>query len=168
MIRRSLLRFMCAWKESDTMTKKLEEYIETIYELQREAEEDHVHTNEIAKRLGIRAASVTEMVQKLSKMELVNYIAYYGVSLTLRGQEMAKKLMEMHKTLAEFLEIIGVNSKDAEIDACQIEHHVSPQTMKQLNKFVEFVHTSPRDPKWLEHFEHFCQTGERLRCEKVC
>ena len=75
------------------------------------------------------------------------------------------QLMEKHRTLADFLEIIGVDRSDADIDACQIEHHVSERTMERLHKFVEFVRSAPRDPKWLEHFEYFCRTGERPECD---
>lgn len=144
-------------------TKTAEEYIEVIYALQKKSH--HVHTNEVASTIGVAPPSVTEMLQKLDNKNLVNYVPYHGVTLTADGEKMAKELMDKHKTLAEFLEIIGVDRKDADIDACQIEHHVSSQTMKQLNKFVEFVREAPQDPKWLEHFKHFYKTGERLRCE---
>lgn len=145
-------------------TKTVEEYIEVIYALQKR--HGHVHTNDLASTLGVAPPSVTEMLQKLADEKLVNYVPYHGVTLTKDGEKMAKELMQKHKTLADFLEIIGVYRKDAEIDACQIEHHVSTQTMYQLNKFVEFVRDAPRGPKWLEHFKYFCKTGERLRCEK--
>jgi DtxR family Mn-dependent transcriptional regulator len=145
-------------------TKTIEEYIEAVYALQKKY--GHVRTSDVASTIGVAPPSVTEMLQKLDNKNLVNYVPYHGVTLTLDGEKMAKELMRKHKTLAEFLEIIGVDRKDADIDACQIEHHVSPRTMKQLNKFVEFVRRAPQDPRWLEHFKHFCKTGERLICEK--
>lgn len=145
-------------------TKTVEEYLEVIYTLQKK--HGRVHTNDVASTIGIAPPSVTEMLKKLDNKNLVNYVPYHGVTLTADGEKMAKELMRKHKTLAEFLEIIGVDRKDADIDACQIEHHVSPRTMKQLNKFVEFVRNAPQDPRWLGHFKHFCKTGERLRCEK--
>lgn len=145
-------------------TKTVEEYIEVIYALQKG--HGHVHTNDLASTLGVAPPSATEMLQKLADKNLVNYVPYRGVTLTKDGERIAKELMRKHKTLGEFLEIIGVERKDADIDACQIEHHVSPKTMSQLNKFVEFVRDAPQDPKWLDHFKYFCKTGERLRCEK--
>ncbi len=149
------------------MSKKtVEEYIEVIFALQKK--HDHVRTNYVASAIGVAPPSVTEMMQKLNNKNLVNYVPYYGVTLTSDGEKMAKKLMKKHKILAEFLVIIGVDKKDADIDACQIEHHVSHRTMKRLNKFVEFVRDAPQDPRWLEHFKHFCKTGERQRCEKRC
>ena len=145
-------------------TKAVEEYIEVIYTLQKK--HGHVHTNEVASKIDVAPPSVTEMLQKLDKKNLVNYVPYHGVTLTSEGEKMAKDLMLKHKTLAEFLGIIGVDKEDAEIDACQIEHHVSSRTMEQLNKFVGFVKNAPQDPRWLEHFKHFCKTGERLNCVK--
>ena len=145
-------------------TKTIEEYIEVVYTLQKK--HGQVHTNDVANALGVAPPSVTEMLQKLNNRNLVDYIPYHGVTLTRDGKKLAKELMQKHKTLAEFLEIIGVDRKDAEIDACQIEHHVSSRTMKQLNKFVEFVREAPQDPRWLEHFKHYCKTGERRICSK--
>jgi DtxR family Mn-dependent transcriptional regulator len=142
-----------------------EEYIEVIFGLQQK--HGHVHTNDLASELGVAAPSATEMVQKLAEKKLVNYTPYRGVTLTKDGEKIAKELIRTHRTLAEFLEIIGVHKKNAEADACQIEHHVSNQTVKQLNKFVEFVRDAPVDPIWLGHFRHYCKTGERLICEKA-
>ncbi|MEE9150925.1 MAG: metal-dependent transcriptional regulator [Thermoplasmata archaeon] len=141
--------------------KTVEEYIEVVYALQKK--HDYVHTNDLASTLGVSPPSATEMVQKLADEGLVNYKPYHGVTLTKDGEKMAKDLTKKHNTLAEFLEIIGVEREDAEIDACQIEHHVSSQTMKQLNKFVEFVRNAPSDPRWLENFKRFCKTGKRQR-----
>lgn len=145
-------------------TKTIEEYTEVIYALQQK--HGHVHTNDLASTLGVAPPSATEMLQKLADRNLVNYVPYRGVTLTKKGEKMARELKQKHKTLAEFLEIIGVEKKDAEMDACQIEHHVSPQTVKQLNKFVEFVRDAPQDPRWLAHFKKYCETGKRPKCER--
>ena len=145
-------------------TKTIEEYIEVIYTLQKK--HGHVHTNDVASTLSVAPPSVTEILQKLSELNLVNYVPYHGVTLTKDGELLAEELMEKHETLAEFLEIIGVDRKDADIDACQIEHHVSSQTMEQLNKFVKFVRADPEDPRWLEHFKQFCKTGKKTKCGK--
>ncbi len=142
-------------------TKTIEEYIEVIYTLQKK--HGHVHTNDVASTLSVAPPSVTEILQKLSEQDLVNYVPYHGVTLTKDGEQLAEGLMEKHETLAEFLEIIGIDRNDADIDACQIEHHVSSQTMKQLNKFVKFVRADPKETKWLEHFKHFCKTGKRTK-----
>jgi DtxR family Mn-dependent transcriptional regulator len=145
-------------------TKTIEEYIEEIYILQKK--HGHAHTNDLASSLGVAPPSVTEMLQKLSEKKLITYVPYYGATLTKDGVKMAEDLLERHRTVADFLEIIGVDRKDAEFDACQIEHHVKPGTIEKLNVFVKFVRDAPRNQIWLEHFKHFSETGERLKCEK--
>ncbi len=145
------------------MNKTIEEYIEKIYVIEKK--NGRARTGVIALEMGIKDSSVTEMMQKLEERGLVEYEPYYGVTLTNSGKEIAHELMKRHKVIADFLEIIGVKRELAEIDACQMEHHVSAKTMDRLEKFVEFINDAPKNPKWIEHFEHYLETGERMECE---
>lgn len=138
--------------------KTIEEYIEIIYVLEKK--EGCAHTGVIASEMGVKPSSVTEMLQKLQKEGLVEYKPYVGVELTGSGLKKARQLMKKHRTLADFLEIIGVHREIAETDACRIEHHVSPATMSRLEKFVDYVQNAPQTPKWLERFEHYYKNGE--------
>jgi DtxR family Mn-dependent transcriptional regulator len=132
------------------VSRIIENYIETIYEL--ESKSGTAHTGDIASLLDIKPASVTEMMQKLSDMQLVKYEPYHGVSLTPKGKRIAKELMQRHETLAKFLIILGVDEETAESDACQIEHHVTPKTMRRLTNFVEYIDSSSEEPRWLKEF----------------
>lgn len=142
--------------------KTIEEYLETIYVLQKS--EGRAQTGKIASVMNVKPPSVTQILRKLEDRGLVNRGRYYGTTLTNNGRETAKALMKRHKIIADFLEILGVKRELAEVDACQIEHHVNPETMEKLKKFVDFVHKAPRDPKWIQHFKEFCETGERSQC----
>lgn len=142
--------------------KTTEEYIETIYTLEKK--DGKARTGMIATVLNVKPPSVTEMLQKLQEQGLVKYQIYIGVKLTPKGKEIAQKLIRKHELIGNFLKIIGVEKEMAEIDACQIEHYVSPNTMECLEKFVEFVQEAPVCPKWLEHFQDFCDTGNRNEC----
>ena len=142
--------------------KTIEEYVEVIYTL--EMRSGRAHTTDIASILNIKPPSVTEMLQKLHDIDLVIYEPYRGAKLTPPGMKMAQELMQSHKTLVEFFEIIGIDNETAEVDACQIEHHVAAKTMKQLNKFMEFIQEAPYEPMWLKHFEYFDKTGKRKKC----
>jgi DtxR family Mn-dependent transcriptional regulator len=142
--------------------KTIEEYVEVIYTL--EMEFGRAHTSNIALKLNIKPPSVTEMLQKLHDMDFIIYEPYRGAKLTPSGMKLGQKLMQSHKTLTEFFEIIGIDKETAEVDACQIEHHVTPKTMKQMNKFIEFVQNAPCEPIWLKHFKYFDKTGRRKNC----
>ena len=51
---------------------------------------------------------------------------------------MAKNLERKHRILAKFFfEVLGVDKKIAERDACEIEHHVSKETIEKLIEFIE-------------------------------
>ncbi|MBN1677685.1 MAG: metal-dependent transcriptional regulator [Candidatus Thermoplasmatota archaeon] len=108
---------------------------------------------------------MTEMLRKLQEDGYVEYEPWKGTKLTPSGKKVALRLMKTHKTIADFLEIIGIERELAEIDTCQIEHYVSPQTMARLTKSVRFVSLAPQEPKWIKHFNQYVRTGERPDCE---
>lgn len=138
--------------------KTVEEYIETIHAL--ELTEGRAATGRIARDMGVKPSSATEMLQKLQKEGLLQYESYAGATLTDAGRRLAVELMGKHRAIADFLEIIGVRRSVAERDACQMEHHVGRETMEQLEKFVQFAGLSSRDSIWIESFRRFCQTED--------
>ena len=116
--------------------EKVEEYIEIIYELEKNNK--IANTGKIASKLEIKPGSVTEFLQKLEKMGLIEYEPYYGVKLTSKGEKLAKNLERKHRILAKFFfEVLGVDKEIAERDACEIEHHVSKETIEKLIEFIE-------------------------------
>ena len=117
------------------ITKVVEEYVEVIYTLERK--HNIANTTNIATLLDVKPASVTEMLKKLDGMKLVNYRPYKGATLTQKGITMAKELSKKHRTLANFLKLVGVDNEIAELDACQIEHIVTQQTLEKLKEFVK-------------------------------
>jgi DtxR family Mn-dependent transcriptional regulator len=135
--------------------KTIEEYIETICVL--EQREGRAQTGMIASRMGVKPPSITEMLQKLEREGLIHYESYTGATLTSSGKKMARELMQKHRVIADLLEILGIDHKLAETDACEIEHHVSPETLKRLEQFVEFARNDPVTTKSLGRFRITCQ-----------
>jgi len=117
--------------------KTIEEYIETICVL--EQRNGRAQTGMIASRMGVKPPSITEMLQKLEREGLIQYESYNGAILTGSGKKLAREMMQKHRIIANLLEILGIDRELAEVDACQIEHHVSPETLKRLEQFVEFA-----------------------------
>ena len=146
------------------ITESIEDYLKTIYILSER--QGFVKTSDISSALKVQPPSVTEMVQKLNKMGYVSYEKYRGIKLTEKGKKIAENVYNRNKTLLNFLEIIGVDRKIAEKDACRIEHDLDPVTMNRLMKFVRFVQSSPRTPIWLEHFRYYMRTGKHIKCEE--
>lgn len=115
--------------------KTVEEYIEVIYLLQNEKE--YAHTTDIANKMSIKPSSVTEMLQKLDTNGFIKYHCYKGARLTKKGERIANELETKHCAIAEFLLMLGVDKENAETDACEIEHHVSDETIERILQFVK-------------------------------
>lgn len=143
-------------------SESVEDYLEAIYTIQRT--KGYARTTDIKRLLGHSAASVTEMFQKMDREGYVNYEKYGGVTLTKEGLRIAVLVSTRHRILTNFLEILGIPSEIATDDACKIEHSVHQETMERLTRFVEFVQSGPENPRWLDHFQEFWETGKVVNC----
>lgn len=133
--------------------KTKEEYIEIICLLERER--GKAQTGMIAEAIDVKPPSVTEMLRKLEQKGLITYEPYAGAKLTPAGEEMGRELRKRHRTFADLLEHLGVSAQIAEADACQFEHHVSPETLEHLRLFLEFLRESPEGRRSLAAFGEF-------------
>lgn len=150
------------------LTRSAEDCIEAIYKLIKER--GYARISDISLILDVQPPSVTQMAQKLKDQGLVAYERYRYIKLTPNGEKLAKSVAYRHRTLTEFLKMLGVNEEMAEEDACRIEHYLHPETMERLTKLVEFIRTAPRRPEWLKHFKYYFKTGKRPRAckEETC
>ena len=138
----------------------MEDYLEAIATL---TEEDSVaRVKQIGHMLDVKMPSVTSALKKLSEQGLVNHEKYEYVKLTTRGSRVAKNVVHRHETLRRFLsEILKVDLKVAEQDACRMEHAISPTSMERLTRFVEFVLTHPKgEPERLKDYNYHLEHGE--------
>lgn len=143
-------------------TKTIEDYVELVYNLEKNKKP--VHTNDVASALNINPASVTEIFQKLSREGYLHYKRYSGASLTRKGKELAIKTKNKHDSLTEFLAILGVEKGIAEKDACEMEHILHPSTVDIVVKFVEIVNQCKVTPFWLNRLKQYIETGKLPEC----
>ena len=137
----------------------MEQYLETIYELQERSGSASV--TDIAEAKGVKAPSVTYILRKLKKLGLVNYTKYRSASLTPEGVKIAQRLEKAHRTLKWFFCLLGIDEEIADADACEFEHIAHPKTVEKLTEFVDWVKSAPKDPLWLEHFREYQRNGTR-------
>jgi Mn-dependent DtxR family transcriptional regulator len=113
-----------------------EDYIETIYLLKKK--KGFVRSIDVANELGFSRPSVSRAVGILKDNGLILVQSDGELVLTDEGLKTAKKVYEKHTNLTKFLMITaGVSEEIAEIDACRIEHIISPETFKGIKKFVK-------------------------------
>jgi DtxR family Mn-dependent transcriptional regulator len=143
------------------LTASMEDYLETILIIGLEKKVTRV--KDIAKYLDVKTSSVANAIKILSEKELVHQEPYGYVELTQKGILMAKEIYERHKTLYKFFhEILGVGSKVAEQDACEIEHHIHKETLDRILKFIQLVETCPEgEPLWLSSFHYYVKHGKK-------
>lgn len=147
--------------ETKGLTAGMEDYMEAIVDLA--GKKKVVRVRDIAKEMNVKMPSVTEALKNLAKNKLVNHEKYECVELTSEGSRVARRVRNQHNILFDFLTgILNIDSRVAEKDACQMEHVVSPSTLKKLFSFIEFVRTCPiGEPDWLRNFEYYSQHGQR-------
>jgi Mn-dependent DtxR family transcriptional regulator len=136
-------------KENELRTDRMEDYLEVIYELIQQ--KGYATTADISKYLNVSSPSVTKMVKKLDENRYLVYEKYRGLSLTTEGIHIAKNMQEKHSLFVEFLKIIGVDDETAHIDAEGIEHHLHPQTIRKLERFIMVL--KKRDSKLIEDLQ---------------
>ena len=124
-----------------------ENYLKAIYHLSKD-ENGTVSTNALSESLNTKAASVTDMLKKLSEKALINYEKYQGVTLTSAGKEKAIDIIRKHRLWEVFL-VDKLNFKWDEVHdlAEQLEHIHSEKLINQLEEFLDFPETDPHgDP----------------------
>ena len=140
------------------LTPNMEDYLELIYNLEKEKKV--VRVRDIAKGMKVKMPSVTSMLNTLVQRELINHEKYEYVELSKKGAKIAGEVARQHEVLFSFLtEILGIDPKIADEDACKMEHAVSRTTLKKLAQFMEFMGTCPRiGPGWLQYFNEYCKS----------
>jgi DtxR family Mn-dependent transcriptional regulator len=109
-----------------TLTISIQDYLKHIYELTENGEV--ASTNALAKKLKIRAPSVTGMIQKLAsaKPALVEYQKHQGVSLTKEGRKAALEVIRHHRLLEAWLvQTLGYSWDEVHEEAERLEHVIS-------------------------------------------
>jgi DtxR family transcriptional regulator, Mn-dependent transcriptional regulator len=129
-----------------------ENYLKTIYHLSAGGRSD-VSTNAIAEYMHTRAASVTDMIKKLSAKEMITYQKYKGVNISEEGKRLALQIVRKHRLWEVFLvEKLGFHWDEVHDVAEQLEHIKSPLLVRRLDEFLGFPKFDPHgDPIPDEH-----------------
>ena len=124
-----------------------ENYLKAIYK-HMGSNGTGVNTNTLAEELNTKAASVTDMLKKLSEKELINYKKYQGVTLTTRGKKVAINIIRKHRLWEVFLvEKLKFKWDEVHDIAEQLEHIHSKELIERLDKYLEHPKFDPHgDP----------------------
>lgn len=120
-----------------------ENYLKAIYHLSQGGSKS-VMTNELAEAMQTKAASVTDMMKKLSAKELILYEKYYGVNITPKGKSQALQVIRKHRLWETFLvQKLGFLWDEVHEVAEQLEHIQSPHLIDKLDEYLGFPKVDP-------------------------
>lgn len=151
------------------------DYIKAIWDL---GGVGSASTKDVAARLLVSPASVSNMFVRLQEMGLAKYERYQGASLTERGRVEALRLVRRHRLIETFLlEHLGYDWQEVHQEAERLEHAVSDDFTGRLAEFLGHPDHDPHgDPipsaeGTLEVDDSFplsqAAAGQRLRIAKV-
>ncbi len=132
------------------LTANMEDYMETIAIL---AEKNRVvRVKDIAASLDIKMPSVTAALNKLKEKEYIEYEKYGFIELTPEGKVIAESIYQRHMVLKDYYQLVLLlDEEQASIEACKVEHHLTPETLRQVHKLVEFFKKEiKKDKAWLK------------------
>src|ERR671917_2908551 len=136
-----LFLFMADSLTTQHPSSSVGDYLKAIWEISRSG---GASTKEVADRLSVSSASVTNMFGRLQEMGLVGYERYRGASLTRRGLVEALRLVRRHRLIETFLmEHLGYSWQDVHDEAEKLEHAVSDEFTERL---AELLGHPGRDP----------------------
>ena len=124
-------------KPKDAISPTQEDYLEKILDLLNE--NAIVRVTDLAQLMNISKPSVNKAISSLKEHGLVEQERYSVITLTEKGECVAKNVRKRHDVLKKLLLLIGVEPLKAENEACEIEHTVSVDTIEKLDTFLKKI-----------------------------
>lgn len=120
------------------LTRSLEDYLETIYDLVRKHKVARV--KDIARIRGVKSGSVSPAMRRLAALGLIRYEQREFIDLTKAGEARARRVVARHQILGTFFrDILQMSAGAADKDACAMEHTLSTEAMDRLARLVEVL-----------------------------
>ena len=120
---------------SDHRNEIAEDYVELIADLIDATGE--ARAVDLASRLGVTNATVTNAITRLQREGLVRSEPYRAIFLTQDGRDLAEHCRRRHRIVYRFLRSLGIGEETARADAEGIEHHVSEETLAAFDRLLQ-------------------------------
>ncbi len=112
----------------------IQDYLKAIYKL---GSDKPVLTNDLARILGIKAPSVSNMLKKLSTLNLVEYNSHHGVFLSESGKKIALEVLRHHRLLETYLKVaLGYPLERLHEEAEKLEHVISEEFEDRIDEIM--------------------------------
>lgn len=133
-------------KSEEVLSATVEEYLETIYNINMEGE--IVIGARLAERFRVAAPTVTEMLKRLVRDNYVEMDNKRHVTLTEAGNKAAEAVLRRHRLTERFLvDMLGMQWHEVHEEACRLEHFISgaveARVIASLNNPLTCPHGNP-------------------------
>ncbi len=113
------------------LSYEAEEYIETIYRLQKR--DGAAKTKELAEALSVVPGSITNTIEHLERHDLVVHEPYRGVKLTKQGEKIALGIIRRHRLAERMLtDMLNAQWSSVHEEACKLEHALTKKVAALL------------------------------------
>lgn len=114
------------------LTRSRQDYLKALHDLGAGAP---VTVSALARRLGVSAPSVTNMLARLADERLVRLHHRGAAQLSADGEREALQMVRRHRILETFLvNVLGLDWADVHEDAEVLEHHVSERVLGAIDR----------------------------------
>ncbi|MBE6616495.1 MAG: metal-dependent transcriptional regulator [Ruminococcaceae bacterium] len=123
-------------RKNEGLTPAAEDYLEMIYRMSHEGgEREPVRICALAERLHVSPSSASRMAQSMTVWGYLDFKRYGYITLTERGIEMGKYLVDRHETVLSFLG--WLTGEESLIETERIEHYLSRGTVEAMTRILE-------------------------------
>lgn len=130
---------MESWKafEQNSVTHSVAHHLVAIAELLDEY--GYARVSDVARRLEITRGSASITLKNIEKKGLVTYDERRFLGLSEEGEKIARSIQARKKVMKRlFVDVLGVDADQAELDTCMIEHLISGETADRAAGLVDF------------------------------
>lgn len=127
--------------QRSTESAAVEDYLEQISHLIEE--KGYARVVDIAEKLGVSQASVTNMIRRMDANGLVVYEKYRGTVLTEAGERIGAEVRQRHQILTRLFGQLGLDAETVYADVEGMEHHISRPTLRVLRLLTEELENDP-------------------------
>ncbi|NDK09988.1 metal-dependent transcriptional regulator [Candidatus Gracilibacteria bacterium] len=126
------------WKEfeENEITHSVAHYLMAIDELHEDV--GYARAVDISKELEISAASCSNGIKSLLRKGLIEEDKNKFLLLSEDGKHAVEKIKTNRELFIQFFsEVLGAKTEESVVNACKIEHLISPHIARKLGKFLE-------------------------------
>jgi DtxR family Mn-dependent transcriptional regulator len=142
------------------LSESQQDYLKIVLALINEKKVARI--KEIATRKDVSMPSATEAMRKLSNEGYIQYSAREFIKLTTTGEKAAHRLSSKYSFLKHFFsDVLNINEKLADREACAIEHHLSNSTLERLILLYQFLNECEKnDSRTINLFKEYLKAAE--------